>query len=88
MGNVFAASNPSPSPQGAGIVPPPPPLTAPPPVDTKLPNGKPEVSKNPGTFEELHKKCKGRFSRDREPANIRFTVILVNLSYNEFVVAL
>jgi len=62
MGNVFAASNPSPSSQGAGFVPPPPPLTAPPPVEPKPTSGKQEPSKNPGAFEELHKKCKGRLS--------------------------
>jgi len=61
MGNVLAASNPSPSSTGGGTVPPPPPLTAPPPVEPEQPSGKTEASKNPGAFEELHKKCKGRF---------------------------
>lgn len=57
MGNVLAASN-SPS-SGGAVVPPPPPLTAPPPVEPKQAPVKAEASKNPGSYEELHKKCKG-----------------------------
>ena len=58
MGNVHAASGQSTFSSGP---PPPPPLTAPPPTsvetsDKILPTPPLE---NPGTFEELHKKCKG-----------------------------
>ena len=58
MGNVQASSPPSSSFPGAP--PPSPPLTAPPPPTTTsekiIPT--PPIG-NPGTFEELHKKCKG-----------------------------
>ena len=59
MGNVQASSPPSSS--FPGSPPPSPPLTAPPPLTT-TPQEKiiptPPIG-NPGTFEELHKKCKG-----------------------------
>jgi hypothetical protein len=59
MGNVQASSPPS-SPL-SGTPPPSPPLTAPPPPSAKTPEKiipTPTIG-NPGTFEELHKKCKG-----------------------------
>ena len=61
MGNIHAASAPSSFPSGFGAPPPSPPLTAPPPTATGTPEKilpTPAVE-NPGTFEELHKKCKG-----------------------------
>ena len=64
MGNVLAASpsNPSSS-SNVTSIPPPPPLTAPPPVDAKLPLSEKQASNNPGTYEDLHKACKGRLNR-------------------------
>lgn len=64
MGNVNAASAPSGFSSNSGASPPSPPLTAPPPAsagtaNTIIPTL--EVG-NPGTFEELHKKCKGELS--------------------------
>jgi hypothetical protein len=67
MGNVQASSPPSSSLPGSP--PPSPPLTAPPPPTTTPPEKiipTPPIG-NPGTFEELHKKCKGE-------ANIYFTL--------------
>ena len=61
MGNVNAASNPSGFSTNPGASPPSPPLTAAPPASAGTANTiipTPEVG-NPGTFEELHKKCKG-----------------------------
>ena len=63
MGNVLAASptNPSSS-SNVTTIPPPPPLTAPPPIEEKQPLvAKKGAENNPGTYEELHKACKGRF---------------------------
>ena len=69
MGNVFAAASPQgvpPSPpMGAPpLVAPPPPMGSPagqpgaPPAGQQAPPEVPE-EKGPGTFEDLHKKCKG-----------------------------
>ena len=56
MGNVHASS--SVPPPSMGLVPPPPVNLSPPPeVDIKP---KPTNVNNPGTMEDLHKKCKGR----------------------------
>ena len=63
MGNVLAASptNPSSS-SNVTSIPPPPPLTAPPPVEEKSPSAEKKATENnPGTYEDLHKACKGRF---------------------------
>ena len=70
MGNVVAASSTTSSPSntasdpsaGVAVVPPPPPLTAPPPLETKKESRQTNGSTNPGTFEDLHKKCKGMVS--------------------------
>lgn len=64
MGNVLAASptNPSSS-SNVTSMPPPPPLTASPPIEEKPQSAeKKSADNNPGTYEELHKACKGRFS--------------------------
>ena len=61
MGNVLAASPPNPSSSSnVTAIPPPPPLTAAPPIEEK-PKSLPKRSteNNPGTYEELHKACKG-----------------------------
>lgn len=60
MGNVLAASpsNPSSS-SNVASMPPPPPITAAPPVDAKPQPAENQTTNNPGTYEDLHKSCKG-----------------------------
>ena len=62
MGNVLAAS-PSSSSSSSNVssMPPPPPLTAPAPVEEKKQSSQKKIlDNNPGTYEDLHKACKGR----------------------------
>ena len=69
MGNVLAASptNPSSS-SNVASMPPPPPLTAPPPVEEKQQSAEKKTAdnNNPGTYEDLHKACKGRFRQNSQ----------------------
>ena len=62
MGNVLAAP-PSSSSSSSNVssMPPPPPLTAPAPVEEKKQSSQKKIlDNNPGTYEDLHKACKGR----------------------------
>lgn len=72
MGNVNAASAPGSFSSTPGASPPSPPLTAPPPASVGTTNTIiPELSvTNPGTFEELHKKCKDVFPQCFEGAKL------------------
>ena len=70
MGNTVAASSgpsqPARVPTGGGTgsnLPPAPPMTAPgPPTEKKGGDGPQDVNTNPGSFEDLHRKCKGKLS--------------------------
>ena len=73
MGNVLAASptNPSSS-SNVASMPPPPPLTAPPPLEEKQQSAEKKTAdnNNPGTYEDLHKACKGKVSPARWNENL------------------
>ena len=68
MGNANSAASatqPSPKPPSGGQsvtnMPPAPPMTAPsPPVESKADTPVEEVRKNPGSYEDIHKKCRGK----------------------------
>ena len=68
MGNVASAASgpqqPSKPPYGAptgGVMPPAPPMTAPAPAVEKKPEVVVEdLRTNPGSYEDVHKKCKGK----------------------------
>lgn len=73
MGNVQASSNLPPMPPNMTPVPPP---TTP----QKLP---PEQRiENPGSVEELHKKCKGTVFGSRKLLRVRFPSVLIGLVDN------
>ena len=71
MGNTVAASSgpPQPTKTPTGVppgttLPPAPPMTAPgPQVEKNGGNGSQDVKLNPGNFEDLHRKCKGKSKR-------------------------
>lgn len=83
MGNVHAASNTAPSPN----VPAPPITTVPVPAPPSL-QPQPETpilapvdtAVNPGTFEDLHKQCKGNDIKDSQYVKFQLFCLIKNVS--------
>ena len=80
MGNIASAASgpPQPTKTSTGAppgtnLPPAPPMTAPgPPGEKKGVNGTQDVRGNPGSFEELHKKCKGKANDFHKCTPVKF----------------